>query len=411
MSLQAGDTDTSSEDGGAVPTAGTQLGVSALDGKYQLDRIIASGGMGVVLRARHRHLGTEVAVKLLHLDASATARRRFQREAKLAAAFDSPNLVRVFDYGFGEDGTPYLVMEYLEGRTLRARLREGRIPLVEAERLARQLVDALAEVHGAGVVHRDLKPSNLFLCPGDDGRERIKVIDFGIAKRLSEQQESGPGVVTATGEVLGTLRYMAPEQLLEPQEVDARADVWSAAAVIYEMLAGEPPFARSTAVAALVNALRDEPALPAPLPDTIAEPLRSVVRRCLARDPAERFDSGITLQRALVPGHLALAGRDDLVVDSNPPRSPRSKGVAAVFVTVVVAILALGGIALREEEPASAENGLADALPTVRARPKPASIVEAAASASSVGPKPNPAPFVRPRPQPPSATPRFDDRH
>src|SRR5215831_8715853 len=206
-----------------------------------VDVLSDDGGMGVVYRAEHVTIGQKVAVKLLRPEyrRNKDLVARSLNEARAAALIDDPGIVRVFDHGWLRDGSPYLMMELLSGESLRARLmRDAVIPWPMASALMRQAARVVGAVHKSGIVHRDLKPENLFLCtdPEMPFGVRLKVLDFGIAKLVHGE---GPGgLKTRTGQPLGTLAYMSPEQFLYAKEVDARADIYALGCILYEMLTG-----------------------------------------------------------------------------------------------------------------------------------------------------------------------------
>jgi len=268
-------------------------------GPYEIIGRLASGGMGVVYRARDPRLGRDVAVKVLSDAVAADPDRlkRFEREARAAGALDHPNVVAVHDVG-NVDGTPFVVTELLEGETLREQLRSGALPPRKAVELAVQIAHGLAAAHERGIVHRDLKPENLFLTR--DGR--VKILDFGLAKlRLpdtgfgSEAQTLSRD--TSPGAILGTLGYLSPEQA-RGRESDARSDIFALGAVLYEMLAGQPAFAGPSAADTLSAILREDP--PALEAGTrLPAGLERIVQRCLEKNPAERFGSARDLGFAL----------------------------------------------------------------------------------------------------------------
>jgi serine/threonine protein kinase len=212
-----------------------------VSGKYRLEHPLGEGGMGSVWRALHLELGSPVAVKFphAHRGASVSATARFRREARAAAKLRNAHVVRVLDFGV-EDGASYLVMELLEGESLKARLeRERNWSLDEIVDLARQAANALDSVHAADIVHRDLKPSNLFVAT-EGGREVVKLLDFGIAK-WSDQADARPGGTTESGLAVGSVQYMSPEQT-RGELVDRRSDVWALGVVAYQLLTGRTPF-------------------------------------------------------------------------------------------------------------------------------------------------------------------------
>ena len=270
-------------------------------GPYEVLGVLGSGGMGEVYRARDMRIGREVALKVLprEVQEDADSLHRFRDEARTVGTLNHPNIVTLYEVG-EHAGAPYLVTELLAGQTLKARLGRGALPRPVAVRIAREVALGLAAAHAKGIVHRDLKPANLFLT--EDGR--VKLLDFGIAQQVGPRS---PGAVdsteTASGAVLGTVAYMAPEQI-RGERVDSRADVFALGLILYEMLAGRRPFEGRSELDLAAAILRDEPPS---LPDPV---LDGLVRRCLAKAPGDRFQSAQDLAYALdtlsVP---ALAGR------------------------------------------------------------------------------------------------------
>jgi eukaryotic-like serine/threonine-protein kinase len=248
-------------------------------GRYRLDEVLGSGGMAVVYRARDEELDRPVAIKVLadNLAADEAFRKRFLREARLAARLSHRNVVQVYDSGEA-DGRPYIIMEYVEGETLADVLaRRGRLPAWEAVELALQVCSGLDHAHRAGLVHRDIKPRNLLLCP--DGT--IKIVDFGIARSSHGTR------LTETGSVLGTAAYLAPEQAAG-DDVTPAADVYALGVVLYELLAGRTPHTAESLTEFLARGHEQPiPALRELAPD-VPEALEDVVMRCLARIPAYR---------------------------------------------------------------------------------------------------------------------------
>src|SRR6185295_10181512 len=215
-------------------------------GNYRAVSLLGEGGMGVVYLAEHPEIGRKVAVKVLHRDYARdeSLLGRFLNEARAANAIRHPNIIEILDSGVLGDGTPFLVMELLEGQSLGGRLRStGALAISTALDFAYQTASALGAAHKKGIVHRDLKPDNLYLVadPNDPERERIKVLDFGIAK-LQQGASGADSVKTRTGTLMGTPIYMSPEQCRGTKAVDHRSDMYSLGVIVYEMLVGHPPF-------------------------------------------------------------------------------------------------------------------------------------------------------------------------
>jgi len=265
-------------------------------GTYRVGRLLARGGMGEIHEAEHVRLRTAVAMKVLraNLHDDARASERFRAEARRLAAVRSEHVVRVFDCGELDDGTPYLVMDHLVGEDVRALLeREGALPVRRAVNLIVGACRGLTAVHRMGLVHRDLKPANLFIEVLPDGTESCKILDFGVAKALEND-------TTRPGALVGTVRYMAPEQLENPSSATARADVYALGTILFECLTGSPARTGGTLEETMFEILHGDVPRPAsrrPLP---AE-LDAVVTRALAREPAARFASASELERALLP--------------------------------------------------------------------------------------------------------------
>ncbi len=276
-------------------------------GRYHLLDRLGAGGMGEVYRARDAELGREVAVKLLppHLAQDPEALARFRREARAVAALSHPNIMAIFDFGHVE-GVAFAVMELLQGDTLRARLERGPLPWRQAAEVAVEIAAGLAAAHAHGITHRDLKPENLFLTT----EGRLKILDFGLAGvHASPGGESSRTVTlepTQPGTVMGTVGYMSPEQV-RGEPVGPASDLFSLGCVLHEMIAGQRAFVRKTGAETLAAILRDEPP---PLGRTLAglpEDLEAILRRCLAKEPAQRFATAHELETEL--GRL-LAARE-----------------------------------------------------------------------------------------------------
>jgi serine/threonine protein kinase len=273
--------------------------------KYRLERLVGEGGTGVVVAARHLQLERDVAIKFLRAAlASDEIRLRFEREARAIGQIESEHVVLVLDVGALDDGlAPYMVMEYLEGRDLAKILKEdGPLSIEDAVDCMLQVCEALEGAHQQGIIHRDLKPANLFLTRREDGGPHIKVVDFGISKILDPKMiDNGPKEMTKAFTVLGSPRYMAPEQLRNSKDVDGRADLWSLGAVLFQLLAGKPAFdADNNINVSLAVLTKAAPLLRSVAPHVPAE-LEAIVDKCLTKDRAGRFQTAAELADALRP--------------------------------------------------------------------------------------------------------------
>jgi hypothetical protein len=303
---------------------------------YEIVEPIGKGGMGEVYRARDTKLGRDVAIKVLpdEFGQDEERLRRFQREAKVLASLNHPNIAAI--YGLEEeDDTHYLVLELVPGETLAERIARGPIPVEEALEIATKIADALEEAHERGIVHRDLKPANVKLTEGG----KIKVLDFGLAKAFAEEGAEGDAATsmsptitrdaTRVGVILGTAAYMSPEQA-KGKQIDRRADVWAFGAVLYEMLTGRRAFEGEDVSETLAYVLTKEPdwdALPADTPPA----LRRTLQLCLTKKPKGRI-------RDMADMQLALAGAFGTVEAAHDgTHSPRSVGWAAIGIGLILA--------------------------------------------------------------------------
>ena len=309
VALPFGDRDDSG--GMARPSADSPLVGQVLDRRYRVFGVIARGGMGVVYDAIHVGLARPVAIKTLHARYAndKVALARFQNEAAVVGRFGHRNIVEVHDMGLLEDGSPYLVMERLEGDTVTQRLQQERPMRVEAAiDIALAVLNALVVTHNAGILHRDLKPDNVFIARTDDG-SRVKVLDFGISKFVT--QEMSKSALTRNGFVMGTPAYMAPEQATGDANLDARADLYSLGMILYEMLTGRLPYKANTPAALLGEIMRVTPLTPRMHRPEIHADLDALVMRALHKDREQRFPDAPSMQRALqaVRGPAAAMGQ------------------------------------------------------------------------------------------------------
>ncbi len=276
-----------------------------LAGKYRVERVIGAGGMGVVVQATHLQLDQRVAIKFLLPTAAANPEvvARFAREARAAAKVQGEHIVRVMDVSQLEDGTPYMVMEYLEGSDLAHEIEhQGPLPVTRAVGWVLEACEAIADAHAAGIVHRDLKPANLFLSRRRDGGTTVKVLDFGISKTLPTGRESGSEMsLTTTSAVMGSPLYMSPEQMRSSRNVDARADIWAIGVILYEALAGHVPFMAEAMPELCAKVLMEEPLPIASARTDVPAQVVAAIETCLKKNPAERFPNVAELAAALAP--------------------------------------------------------------------------------------------------------------
>jgi serine/threonine protein kinase len=322
-------------------TSGTRLG------PFEILAPIGAGGMGEVYRARDSRLGREVAVKVLSSEYAAdeTRRERFEREARSASALSHPNIVTIFEIG-SHEGTTFIAMELVDGKTLREVLAPGTIlPTRRLLDLAFQMADGLAKAHAAGIVHRDLKPENVMV--SRDGT--VKILDFGLAKLLKEQPEDASSAPTAhetrTGTVLGTVGYMSPEQA-SGKPVDFASDQFALGSILYEMATGRRAFQRGTSAETLTAIIREDVEPVAQQNASVPAPFRWIVERCLQKDPHERYASTRDLARDVkaVREHLSEATSSEIsgVVAARPARGRRPWGLTAAALLGLALAFGLG---------------------------------------------------------------------
>jgi serine/threonine-protein kinase len=295
------------------PSSGSPLAIGqVVCGKYRIERQIGRGGMGIVLAATHLHLGNLVAIKVMRRDLLPDDRAldRLLIEARAAARVRSDHVARVLDVGLLETGSPFIVMEYLEGENLADLLdRQGALGLEEAAAFMMQCCLALAEVHIAGMIHRDLKPGNIFIARQLDGSATVKIVDFGISKHIGDARERG---AVTSPQVLGSPFYMSPEQM-RAESVDERSDIWGLGAILFEMLTGRPPFLGDTLPEVYAAVLNHSPPQVDSLRPGVPAELDDVVQRCLEKDPARRYRDVAALATALAPFAGAMGQAVDRV--------------------------------------------------------------------------------------------------
>src|SRR5271163_562513 len=278
-------------------SAGTKLG------PYEIIAPLGAGGMGEVYRARDSRLGREVALKVLpgSFSSDPDRLRRFEQEARAVAALNHPNILAIHDIG-EQDGSPFIVSELLEGNTLRNELENGALSARKASDYAAQIAQGLAAAHDKGIIHRDLKPENIFLTK----EGRVKILDFGLAKlapnaRGGKSESDGltlTSLPTEAGMVMGTAGYMAPEQV-RGSAVDSRTDIFAFGAVLYEMISGKRAFSRDSAAETMTAILKEDPPELNEMEHPVSPGLERIMRRCLEKQPEQRFQSAKDLAFAL----------------------------------------------------------------------------------------------------------------
>jgi serine/threonine protein kinase len=305
-------------------------------GKYQVERVLGEGGMGVVVAGRHVGLGQRVAIKFLQpaMLQHAEIVERFAREARAASRLESDHVARVTDVDTMEDGTPFMVMEYLEGQDLATVRASGQpLPLHVAAGYVLEACEAFGEAHALGIVHRDIKPANLFLAKRGGGKTRVKVLDFGISKMGGGSESDA--AVTRTSSVMGSAHYMSPEQMLTPREVDHRTDIWALGVTLFELTTARLPFPGESVTQVCAMIMSTQPPAPSSVNPALPPGFDAVVMKCLGRHPQERFASVAQLSEALAQftapaspsfGRAPMAHGAVQAVTSNPTSDP---GLAA----------------------------------------------------------------------------------
>ena len=390
-------------------------------GNYRITAVIGEGGMGAVYRAVHEAIGRPVAVKLLlpEISNSRDMVARFFNEARSAASIKHPGIVEAHDFGFLPDGRAYIIMELLDGESLASRLRRPhRMPRSQVLHIARSVARALHAAHEAGIVHRDIKPDNIFLVPDPEvvTGERVKLLDFGIAKLGGDGAERG---LTKTGAVMGTPTYMAPEQCRGAGAVDRRADLYALGCILYQMLCGRPPFVAEGAGEIIARHLYFQPEPPRSFDPDIAPPLEALVMTLLQKDPAHRPATALAVVEAIdrLDGAVGAAPVQ-LAAISPPPAGPpvgppvnttlgssttsvqmgvASPGPGRLRLVAVIAVAAVIGVAITiaiaggDRDP----EGGPVAVPPVdaAAADAPGGAIDAAEAATAPSPPPPPLPL------------------
>ncbi len=336
---------------------------TVLADKYRVERVLGRGGMGVVVAVKHLHLDQTVAIKVLQMERSAEplAVERFLLEARAAARIESEHVVRVFDVGLLGDSLPYMVMECLSGTDFSDHATWASASLRDKVDWVMQACEAVAEAHAHGIVHRDLKPANLFLAKRLAGPPIVKVLDFGLAKAAPSDNSDKPNWQTQSFAVVGTPRYMSPEQMRSAKEVDERTDIWAVGAILFEMLAGKPAFdAESLGELCAMVAADPLPSLRDLRPE-VPEGMERVIGWCMEKRPEDRPQNMAALAEALVPfGSESAAMSAEKIrrvlgtnplphparpADVTPRRSADRRRLLALLATAAAATALLVGVA------------------------------------------------------------------
>ena len=322
--------------------------------KYRIERVLGQGGMGIVFAAMHLNLDERVAIKFLlpELSSDPALVARFLREGRAAIKIRSEHVVKVLDVATMPGGTPYMVMEYLHGRNFEELLEvQGRLPAELAVDHLLQATEALAEAHALGMVHRDLKPANLFLAHRADGSPSVKVLDFGITK-VVDPKNATPFDVTKTSIVMGSPRYMSPEQMRSSRTIDARADIWALGVILQELVTGVAPFDGTTMPDLVAAILQDPPPPLRQLRPDAPDGLEQVITKCLEKDPNARYADVAELTEALAPfgtGSARLSA--DRVSRVIRPRTQMNTSTSAPIVRSALSSVAPASPSFRPEPP------------------------------------------------------------
>ena len=309
-------------------------------GHFEIVEMIGSGGMGVVYLAQDTRLGRSVAIKSIPFDLmdNEATRTRFQREAKLLASLNHPNIAVIHDIIEQAEGYAYLILEYVPGQTLAERITNGPLKLQEALKIALQIAEAVAAAHEHGIIHRDLKPSNIKITSD----EKVKVLDFGLAKTISGESSEKEKTVTQVGRIMGTPAYMSPEQT-RGKPIDNRSDIWSFGCLLYEMLTSKMPFEGETVSDTLANILQTEPDWQA-LPQSTPPNIQVLLRRCLEKDPHRRLrdigDAAIEISETLnLPMIAPPVTIPSISLKPEAPAKVNSQKIAMMIATIIIIVI------------------------------------------------------------------------
>jgi len=357
------------------PIHDAKLGLLLL-GRYRIVRKLGEGGMGAVYEGLHEMLSKRLAIKCLHAQFASNPEivERFYREAHAATAVGNEHIIEVTDVGTFDDGSPFIVMEFLDGVEFGKLIeQEGSLPITRLVHIVTQVCSALAAAHARGIVHRDMKPENIFLIPRGRDRDFVKVLDFGISK-MREQNESIGGGLTRTGMALGTPYYMAPEQAQGVRDIDHRADIYSVGIILYQGLTGNLPFDAESYPALLLKIMSERPAPMRVFRNDIPDALEQVVMQAMARDRSVRFQTIEALSAALsrfavlqtlppsslgsstpmpapmrstaasMPQTTPFATAHDHALTGGTPTPPRARDMRAM-ISIAAAVVVLGGVA------------------------------------------------------------------
>ena len=311
-----------------------------INGKYKILEIIGNGGMGVVFKARQTFIDRLVAIKVLHanLVTDDVFLSRFKREARVASKLNSSYAATIYDYGL-HNNLPYIAMEYVEGETLKDKItKEGALPLNYVVEMLEQICRALEEAHALGIVHRDLKPENIMICKGRDGVDRFKVLDFGVAKLITGNNDQAATVKTCAGQLFGTPKYASPEQVLG-RELDSRSDIYSLGVILYQALSGYVPFDAPSVVEMLFKHVNEKPRSIISFRPSLRIPktVDDLVLKCLAKDPSQRFQKVEDLTQ-----ELRVAMTDSMRIKHANSTSPFvfvGLGIMGILMVLVIGAL------------------------------------------------------------------------